>query len=231
MDKDDVTEFVKDVKVRLNKIKSCTSESATSLPSRENHKFDTYGSSPLDINYEKGLYASTDVGLGLQQSMAKPAVKPSIYDGCTPWQDYLAHFEIVCELNGWHDNNSRAMYLATCLRGPALGVLGDLDFESRYDYEIIINALKKRFCSDGNVELNRTLLKNRIRKPSETLPELAQNLKRLARNAYPDAPLSIQDSLAKDQFLDAMNDSEMQWYIFQSRPQNIGPSTSGCHRI
>ena len=56
---------------------------------------------------------------------------------------------------------------------------------------------------------------------SETLPELAQNLRRLAKNAYPGAPLDIQDSLAKDQFLDALNDANLRWQIFQARPKTL----------
>ena len=35
------------------------------------------------------------------ETVVKTAVKPSIFDGSTPWQDYYAHFEIVSQINGW----------------------------------------------------------------------------------------------------------------------------------
>ena len=44
---------------------------------------------------------------------------------------------------------------------------------------------------------------------------------RLARNAYPGAPLEIQDSLARDQFLDALNDANLRWQIFKAHPKTL----------
>jgi hypothetical protein len=40
----------------------------------------------------------------------------------------------------------------------------------------------------------------RIRKKGETLPELAQDIKRLVRLAYPNAPVEVRDSLAYRSF-------------------------------
>ncbi|XP_072030206.1 uncharacterized protein [Amphiura filiformis] len=151
-------------------------------------------------------------------SMTKPLMKPSEYDGSTPLQDYLAHFEIVCELNAWPD--VKAAFLATSLRGAALAVLSDLEEHSRYHYPALINALDRRFNSENKAELNKTLLKKRTREKGESLPELAQNLRRLTKYAYPNAPRSMQDILAKDQFLDAL-DPDMRWSIFQTRPKTL----------
>ena len=202
----DTHEFVEKARAKLE-----------SLKSRSDH--------PYDDDHEHDLYSSK-MHHGAPNMYTLPrvttaAAKPAIFDGSTPWQDYVVHFEIVSQLNGWHNNRDKAMHLASCLRGPAQAVLGDLNTHDRFSYEVLTKALKRRFCLEDKAELNRTLLKNRRRKNDETLPELAQSLRRLAKSAYPDAPYEVQDSLAKDQFLDAINDANLRWQIFQMRPKTL----------
>ena len=56
-----------------------------------------------------------------------------------------------------------------------------------------------------------------MRRREESLPELAEDIKRLARLAYPDAAEEI---LAKDQFADALLE-DMQLRIRQNRPATL----------
>ncbi|VDI25446.1 Hypothetical predicted protein [Mytilus galloprovincialis] len=58
-------------------------------------------------------------------------------------------------------------------------------------------------------------------KASETLPGLGQSVRRLSNLAYPTAPLELRDTLAKEQFIDALVDSEMRLRIKQSRPKGL----------
>jgi hypothetical protein len=59
------------------------------------------------------------------------------------------------------------------------------------------------------------------RKPGQALPELAQEIRRVTRLAYPTAPVEIRDQLAKDCFVRAVNDSKIQLSIFQREPKTI----------
>lgn len=52
-------------------------------------------------------------------------IRPSPYDGRTPWDAYKTQFEMLAELNGWTDQE-KATFLAVNLKGPALAVLGNL---------------------------------------------------------------------------------------------------------
>ena len=71
------------------------------------------------------------------------------------------------------------------------------------------------------MELFRSQLKNRSRGKDESLPELARAIRRLVRQAYPEAPLSVWDVLEKDYFVDAATDRDICWKILQSRPRTI----------
>ena len=69
-------------------------------------------------------------------------------------------------------------------------------------------------------------LKERRQKPTETLFELGQTIRRLTNLAYPTAPGEVRETLAKDQFIDALIDSEIRIRIKQSRPVNLNEAIS-----
>ncbi|KAJ7377482.1 hypothetical protein OS493_028926 [Desmophyllum pertusum] len=112
----------------------------------------------------------------LPQQQEKPRVRPSAYNGSTPWEDYKAQFELLAELNGW-GWQTKAAYLAAYL-------LGDLDKTQRTSYTDLVAALDSRFGISNRMEMFRVSLRSRTRKPAETLPELVQAIRRLTRQAY-----------------------------------------------
>ena len=63
----------------------------------------------------------------------------------------------------------------------------------------------------------RVSLRNRTHKPEETLPELAQAIRHLTRQAYPDATVSLRESITKDQFIEALADPELCWKVHQAK--------------
>ena len=71
------------------------------------------------------------------------------------------------------------------------------------------------------MELFRSQLKSCVRGKDESLPELAQAIQRLVRQAYPDAPLSIWEVLTKDHFVDSIADTDICWKVLQTRPGTV----------
>ena len=70
-------------------------------------------------------------------------------------------------------------------------------------------------------ELNRSRLKTRSRSREETLAELAEDVERLVRLAYPEAHESMVEVLAKDQFVDALPDEDTRLRIRQNKPATV----------
>lgn len=64
-------------------------------------------------------------------------------------------------------------------------------------------------------------LRNRARHRDETLPELAEDIERLTRLAYPEAPIEVLETLTKDQFVHALNDDEMRLRVAKARPTSL----------
>ena len=114
-----------------------------------------------------------------------------------------------------------AIYLAASLSGCAQAVLADLDANSRRNDQAHAEALSLRFGNGGKMEVFRSQPKSRTRGKDELLPELAQAIQRLVRQAYPEAPLSVREVLEKDYFVDAIADTDIRCKILQTRPGTI----------
>jgi hypothetical protein len=149
-----------------------------------------------------------------------PRMKPSYYDGQTPYEDYQVQFNMLADLNEWTDD-VKALYLAGCLTGSARSVLNDMDPKARYEFGKLNEALRERFGTDDQSELFKAKLRNRVKTKEETLQELAHDIRRLVRLAYPKAPVRTHNDLTKDQFIEALGDSEIRWSVFQARPKSI----------
>ena len=147
-------------------------------------------------------------------------VAPDIYHGKTSWDDYFSHFKTVAELNGWNEHE-KALFLAASLRGEASQVLRCLPQHILRNFTELCTTLSKRFDPGNRTELFRIQLRNRVRKDKETLPELAQSIRNLAAQAYPQAHGNLLEDLCRDHFLDALQDSELRYRIFQAHPRTL----------
>ena len=146
-------------------------------------------------------------------------VKPATFDGTGSWLDYRAHFDAVAEINGW-SNTEKGLYLAVSLRGQAQGVFGNIATQSK-DYDKLVRALEERFAPPNQTELYRVQLRERRQTSSETLSALGQDIRRLTNLAYPTAPCDVRETLAKEQFVDALHSSDIRLRVKQARPSDL----------
>ena len=166
------------------------------------------------------MTATTRRGPGTFTVAAPRTIRPSPYDGRSPWDTYKAQFEMLAELNAWTDNE-KGTFLAINLKGPALSVLGNLSPSTRSNYNTLTAALDSRFGVAHQAELNRARLRSRRRGRDEGLPELAEDIERLARLAYPEADSTMLEVLGKDQFIDALVNDDNRLRLRQMRPPTL----------
>ena len=126
-------------------------------------------------------------------------IKPGTYDGTGNWSDYCIQFNLIADFCQW-SAYEKAIHLAINLRGTALGVLADLRHDQRTNFCSLSSALAARFEPVQQSELHRVTLKTRLRCKNETLSELAQDVNRLVRLAYPSATVDVREHLSKDYF-------------------------------
>ncbi|UYV77490.1 K02A2.6-like [Cordylochernes scorpioides] len=98
------------------------------------------------------------------------------------------------QANGWNVRD-RASFLAAALRGPAVEVLQMIPEQLRLDFNVLIKAPRIDY-----------------KKRNESLQDLANDIRRLARLAFPTCP-SERPLWPKQQFVDAIGDPEIQRFV------------------
>ena len=126
---------------------------------------------------------------------------------------------------GW-DDRQKAIELATSLRDQAVGVLATLAPHQRYDYRSLVAALEARFEPRHQTEMHRAGLRTRLRKRNEPLLALAQDLKKLTWKAFPTANQELCEQMNLNYFIDALNDGEMEWNVYQGKPRSVEQAVS-----
>ena len=53
------------------------------------------------------------------------------------------------------------------------------------------------------------------------MPELAQEIRRLVHLAYPTASQDVMDVLRRDYFIDALDDSDLRWRVYQVKAKSL----------
>lgn len=156
--------------------------------------------------------------------------KPQLYDGSEDLEEYLAQFQIISDINGW-DYKTKSLHLAGSLNGSARSILSELNETERRDYNTIVRSLNTRYGSVERAEIFRAKLQTRIRGREETIPELAQAIRKLTRQAYPSAPADITDILGIDHFIDALPDFDMRLKLRESHPRTISDAELQAIRL
>ena len=101
----------------------------------------------------------------------KQLQQPRTYNGSTNWRDYRAHFERVCEVNGWTTAQDKAQNLTLALEVPAADVLKDVDESAPDAYDQIWQQIGRRF---GHTDAPRDAMRrfdNRRQMDNESLQE------------------------------------------------------------
>ena len=127
---------------------------------------------------------------------------------------------MLSTVNGW-STLEKAVYLAVSFKRAAVNVLNGMPADQLYDYDTLLAALEARFGNSHQAELHRMKLKNRVRKREEGLTELAEDVEKLIRLAYPEADPAMMEVLGIDHFIDALHEEEMRLKLRQSRPKTL----------
>ncbi len=142
------------------------------------------------------------------------------YNGKVAWEAYVTQFEMLASAQGWSEAEKELQF-ATALRGPAVEVSGHLPPAQCACYGSVAEALRRRFGHYHQTEVYRARLKKRTRERGETLSQLAQDVEALVRRSYPAPPEEMIVVLARDSFIDAVDDQQLQIYVKQAHPGDL----------
>lgn len=159
-----------------------------------------------------------------QGGAVHPAVKPRRYDGSSSWREYQGQYERVAQINRW-SNSDRLNYLWVNLEGIALSFVEGLPEDICNNYELVCEALDDRFGAERMSMLHKAELSQTIRKKGQSLPALAQEVRRLTDCAYPNFPPEAKEEVAMEKFIDALSNSTLRLHVHQSQPVSLRQAT------
>lgn len=146
-------------------------------------------------------------------------VKPRDYDGSAPWKAYYSQFIRVARCNNWNDREC-LNYLWLCLTGPALSFVVSVPQEQSGSFTALCGALEKRFGEERAV-VSKAELMSTYRRRGQTLPELAQEIRRMVDNAYPGFPRAAQEEIAVDRFTASLGSATLRRVLYQASPATL----------
>ena len=146
--------------------------------------------------------------------------KVALYDGTTPLRDYLKTFERVADINNWSEAQ-KCDALATHLAGAAQQVYTDAPENVGYSYNKLVAELRAVFEPAGQAEFFQAQLIIRRREKGEGWPQLGQAIRRLVRQSYPEADQVTQDRLAREAFIDAIDDRDLRSKVRDKEPETL----------
>ena len=150
---------------------------------------------------------------------SKPVQEPPKYDGKSSWEAFLVQFETAAKLQ--MERRTESVVFSNVFSRKRKS---NISVNKRSDYAELVTALTSRFGITHQSDLARAKLKTRVKKREESLPELAESVESLTRKAYPDASTELKDGPARNHFIDALYEEELEdprLKIRQARPQSL----------
>ena len=146
------------------------------------------------------------------------------------FEDYLAQFNITTEINGWN-YKQKSLYLTNSLTGNARSLLSELTEEQRKDYDTLVQKLTVRYGLQHMAEVYQAQLKSKVKGKTESIVELAQSIRKLSRQAYPNASLEMIEVLALDHFIDSLVDTDISLLICKVWPKSLSEAETMAARL
>ena len=154
--------------------------------------------------------------------------KLGTYNGSTCLETFLAKFENCSEYLNWTVRD-RLFHLKASLEGPA----GQLLWNAPKDISVsrLIELLRNRFGTNNQAERYRAELRARKRQPNELLQSLYHDIARLMSLAYPGQTGVMSEVVARDAFLEALDDPQLRIRILEREPKTLEDALHSASRL
>ncbi|KYN29444.1 hypothetical protein ALC57_01111 [Trachymyrmex cornetzi] len=132
-------------------------------------------------------------------------LKPDTFDGSVPLREFIAQFDLIARANRW-DVETKAVVLASCLRGKARAVLESVQ---NLDFVELKSKLELCFGEAQSLQNYYSQFTNRKQKFGESIASFGSDIERLSQLAYLECSDEVRDKIAYAQFVSALSDGFM----------------------
>jgi len=150
---------------------------------------------PQSLQRAESSFSSLSESSIHEHTKPKHILKPPKYDGTGSFETFLAQFQNCALYNKW-TKKEQIVYLRSSLEKDANQVLWDYSAETTALLSRMIRTLKERFGEANQSDKYRFELKNRRRRPNETLRNLHSDIRRLAALALSELEHRARETMA-----------------------------------
>ena len=154
-------------------------------------------------------------------------MKPEKFDGVSCFETFLVQFNNCAQFNGWNASE-KLHYLRWSLTGVAARMLWGTE---ELSYKELVTRLRSRFSSVDMEEKYQAEIQCRRRKSSESLRELAEDIRRLMMLAYPGDRSPMSERLPKEHFICAFDDPDLELKVREKEPQTLDSALKYAQRL
>lgn len=151
--------------------------------------------------------------------------EPMRYTGRTDWPDYLEHFSAVSKWNDWTPQEM-GIQLAMSLTDEAREVLASINRRYQHNYDVLADALTRRFSPEGRESQFSLELMNRVRQSDENVTAYGHAIRRLASKAYPNQ--SVDEKILVDLFIKGLQAKEMKRHVYLTKPISLAQAITSA---
>ena len=142
------------------------------------------------------------------------------YNGSTSIETFFQKFRTCAAYYHWTEVD-KGVYLRCQLTGDAANLLWAQPNADDISYDELERMLRGRFGSADKVEKFQTELRARRGGKDESLQALHADISRLMALAYPKDHSSLSRRIARDYFLTALDDSELEIKVREREPLDL----------
>ena len=133
---------------------------------------------------------------------------------------YIGHFELIACVEEW-TYEQKGHQLATSLIDRALEIYLDSDADlENPDYNHIVAVLRKHFKPAGQETVFLAEFAALTRKPDQTFPDFAFDLRKLAKQAYPRVNDAGREDIVKQRFVESLDEKTAD-FVSAGGPKNM----------
>ncbi|XP_062374552.1 uncharacterized protein LOC134062534 isoform X1 [Sardina pilchardus] len=150
-----------------------------------------------------------------------PTLRPGQYDGTAPWREFLHRFESCAIANRWTEE-TKTIQLKFCLVGAAGAIVHRNPRSAQWDYSHLVEEVEMAYGpSSEHAAAVAIELRQRVRKPGESLHILRDDIYEKVSVAYSDRTEREQDAIGVEVFTHAMGDREIVQKLLEKRPHTL----------
>jgi len=135
-------------------------------------------------------------------------------------EEYLLQFELTSKRNKW-DDAEKSSALLCALDGSARGLFSELEDPISASYAEVKEALLRRYGPTKLVEVHEQALSLLRLQKGQNIRELAQEIQRLVKKAYPDIFGPPRERLAVKHLISAVHEKDAIFYLREKDPKDV----------